>query len=142
MKLLGSIGATATVMAMLTGTAAAISHKPSALTTYHTAFVQQSPNGAGQVEGTMHLRIASNGVIQGDYRPAGGRLQDVVGGLTDGDQIWLNIGETRVIHLTGTYQAGKIVAFTYLDDTGSWILPDVPRQYEFDAAPEASPPQA
>jgi hypothetical protein len=141
MKLFGSVYAAVATMALLTGTAGAVSQLPGDLLTYHTSFVQQSPNGAGQIEGTMHLRIASDGKIQGDYRPGGGRLYDVIGGLT-GEQIWLNIGYARVIHLTGTYQNGKIVGYTYIDEPHAAVLPEVPRIYEFDATPETdSPPQ-
>jgi len=140
MKLFSSVSAALASMAFLTGTAGAVGQPPGDLMTYHTAFVQQSPNGAGQIEGTMHLRIAADGKIQGDYRPGGGRLFDVVGGLT-GEKIWLNIGYTRVIHLTGTYENGKIVGYTYIDEPNAAVLPNVPRIYEFDATPEASPPE-
>jgi hypothetical protein len=138
MKLYGPVFAAVGAIALATGTAGAEVQSPSDLVTYHTSFVQQSPNGAGQIEGMMHLRIASDGKIQGDYRPGGGPLFDVIGGLT-GDQIWLNIGGSRVVHLTGTYENGKIVAYTYIDEPLASVLPQVPRQYEFDAVPETSP---
>jgi hypothetical protein len=138
MKLFCSVSAAVAAIALLTGTAGAVGQQSNDLVTYHTAMLQQSPNGAGQIEGTMHLRIASDGKIQGDYRPAGGQLYDVIGGLT-GEQIWLNIGGTQVIHLDGTYQNGKIVAYTYIDEPSAWVLPEVPREYQFDATPESSP---
>ncbi len=138
MKLFGSIGAAVVATALLTGTAGAVGQRSTGLVTYHTNFVQENPNGAGVIEGTMHLRIASDGKIQGDYRPANGRLYDVLGGLT-GDQIWLNIGESRVIQLNGTYEDGKIVGYTYVDEPFAQILPQVPREYKFEATPEGSP---
>lgn len=81
--------------------------------------------GAGEYQGRLSLTVYPSGIVQGLYRPDDGGFRTVTGGI-DGTKIWLDIGLTRPLHLTGTFSDGK------LDMIASIPSPDT---YTFKAAP-------
>jgi hypothetical protein len=63
--------------------------------------------GAGEYQGLLSLTIYPSGIVQGLYRPSDGGFRTVTGGI-DGKNIWLDIGMTRPLHLTGTFSGGTL----------------------------------
>jgi len=81
--------------------------------TFDTALAPQY-YGAGEYDGVLHLTIASDGAIMGYYRDGDtADVRTVFGGIT-GDRIWLDLGRGGP-PITGTYDGGKIVGYTYLE---------------------------
>src|SRR5471032_1793693 len=56
----------------------------------NTRIILQRPD-AGEYDGTMQLRVTSDGIVSGYYRPDNGRFIAVTGGLSN-TQFWLDIG--------------------------------------------------
>jgi hypothetical protein len=61
----------------------------------------------GELDGTLSLIIEPSGIVKGIYRPATGTLEIVTGG-TDGEHIWLDIGSSDNIRVSGTLKDGTI----------------------------------
>jgi len=81
--------------------------------TFSTSLVATGPS-AGADEGTLIISVDSRGSVLGYFRAAGSfALQDVIGTLS-GDQLWLDIGDQRPLHIEGTYRDGTIVGYTLL----------------------------
>ncbi len=64
---------------------------------------------AGEYDGVLTLTINPDGIVQGSYRDDNGRPTAVTGGV-DGQNIWLDIGWRRPLHLTGTFRSGVLRA--------------------------------
>jgi hypothetical protein len=62
---------------------------------------------AGEYDGQLVLTIYPNGIVQGTYRPSDGGVRTVTGGV-DGENIWLDIGQSRPLHWTGTFIKGVL----------------------------------
>lgn len=62
---------------------------------------------AGAFVGTLVMTIYPSGIVQGTYRPDDGGYRTVTGGVS-GDQIWLDIGMERPLHVTGTFKNGVL----------------------------------
>lgn len=76
-----------------------------------TRMVEQAPS-VGEFDGSLQLRISSDGIVSGYYRPNdNARFVSVTGGLT-GDRLWLEIGSmsTRGWRFSGTLKDGELVA--------------------------------
>jgi hypothetical protein len=54
--------------------------------------------------GTLQLTINPDGIIQGYYRPADNNAFIPVTGGRDGDQVWLDIGNSGRLHVNGVLQ--------------------------------------
>jgi hypothetical protein len=75
--------------------------------------------------GTLQLTFNPDGIITGYYRPAdNGDLVPVTGGR-NGENIWLDIGRSGRLHVTGTLQNGTIAGAAFEEGTM--------RQYKFNA---------
>ena len=103
--------------AALAGPALAITHQGApAQEQYTTTFVQElgvGRLGAGAYEGTLDLTIDSRGLVNGYYRPDGGTFIQVTGGV-DGTSVWLDFGFMGHVHVTGTFEQGQIVGYTWI----------------------------
>ena len=76
-----------------------------------TRIVEQAP-GVGEFDGALQLRVSTDGIVSGFYRPADApRFIPVSGGVT-GDRLWLEIGTfaAHPMHFNGTFRNGKIDA--------------------------------
>jgi hypothetical protein len=125
-------------LALLAAPAGAVQFNSSSTLTFDTSLVQVEPNGAGESDGTLRVRISPDGIVQGYYRPVdSGAFREVTGGV-NGDQIWLDIGDNGTIHIEGTYQNGKIVGYT-LSEAPQFGTPGLLRQYKFQATLASSP---
>jgi hypothetical protein len=82
--------------------------------------------------GTLDLHVDANGIIHGYYHPAGVRSFDPVSGGLDGVHVWLDIGDTASMHVTGTVSADGTI------DGQAWN-DDVDAQYRFVATPVSEP---
>jgi hypothetical protein len=82
----------------------------------NTRIVLQRPQ-AGEFDGTMQLRVTSDGIVTGFYRPDNGRFIAVTGGLSD-KTFWLDIGSLGpdALHFTGTFVDGHIDAAAFSGD--------------------------
>lgn len=109
--------------------------------TYTTALTQQfgSPY---PYSGRLQIWISDSGIVSGYYRPAdNGSFETVTGGRS-GDHIWLNIGQTGDLHITGNFIKGVIVgsAFASADSGFVSIGPAFdsiqPTQFNFTATPD------
>jgi hypothetical protein len=130
--------ASAAALLSFASPAGAVGRSQDSTVTLNAALVEINPPGAGALEGALVLRISPDGIVEGTYRPVdSGSLRNVTGGLT-GNQIWLDIGDSRVIHIEGTYENGKIVGYTYFDGPHVGIDRG-PREYRFEATPAATP---
>ena len=58
--------------------------------------------------GTLHLTMTPDGIINGYYRPNGETFVPVMGGR-DGRSVWLDIGRSATMRVTGTLENGNIV---------------------------------
>jgi hypothetical protein len=91
---------------------------------FETTLVALDRSTAGAYEGTLNLTISPDGIVQGWFRDdERSGLRTVTGGV-DGDQIWLDIGATRELHISGSYRNGVIVGYTFLN-----------QNYRFEAVP-------
>ncbi len=63
--------------------------------------------------GTLQLTINPDGIINGYYRAAGnGSFIPVTGGR-DGKNVWLDIGQSGRLHVTGTLHEGTIAGTAF-----------------------------
>jgi hypothetical protein len=59
--------------------------------------------------GTLTLRISSDGIVNGTYRPdSGSPFPSAVTGGVDGSKIWLDIPTLGGVHIEGTIKNGRI----------------------------------
>jgi hypothetical protein len=89
--------------------------------TFQTRLAQRY--GAGEYDGVLTITISPNGIVQGFYRPLDGGISSVSGGV-EGKQIWLDIGQRRPLHVTGTLENGVLKTVAAIPG------PDI---YEFDS---------
>lgn len=105
MKHLTAAVATAAIVAISGPLAMPAAASASATTqiTYTTALVQVQPVMApGEFDGKLNLTVSSGGLVSGYYIPADtGRIQQVVGGVKDGNY-WMDIGGNAPLHITAT----------------------------------------
>jgi len=82
----------------------------------NTRIILQRPQ-AGEFDGTMQLRVTSDGIVSGYYRPDNGRFIAVTGGVSD-TTFWLDIGSLGpdALHFTGTFNDGHIDAAAFAGD--------------------------
>jgi ABC-type phosphate transport system substrate-binding protein len=92
---------------------------------FSTSMVPVSNRFAVPWTGELQLTIHSNGVIQGYYRPADNSSYIPVTGGRDGTRVWLDIGQSGRLHVTGTLQSGRILGGAFDANTN--------QQYDFTA---------
>ncbi|MEO6914073.1 MAG: hypothetical protein ABI182_08655 [Candidatus Baltobacteraceae bacterium] len=109
-------------------------------TTYSTALTQQfgSPY---PYSGKLQIRISDDGIVSGYYRPADNQSFETVTGGRSGDQIWLNIGQSGDLQITGNFVKGAIVgsAFASVASNFASVGPFAsiqPTQFNFVATPD------
>jgi hypothetical protein len=74
-------------------------------------------NRAGEVDGVMTITVYTSGIVKGLYRPTGGVVRDVSGGVK-GNAIWLDVAQLGAgpgnanggLHITGTFKDGVLEA--------------------------------
>jgi len=126
-------GGLALVFALALGTAPAVSQAASAYDSSQTLHANYNTSIESLFgfdypwTGTLQLTYNSDGIINGYYRPAGDMQFIPVTGGRDGREIWLDIGNSARLHVTGTLENGAIVgsAFDSRDN----------HQYKFSATP-------
>ena len=75
--------------------------------------------------GRLQLTMTPDGIINGFYRPDGDQSFIPVTGGRNGENVWLDIGQTGRLHVTGTLQRGQIVGTAFDERTDD--------QYKFSA---------
>jgi hypothetical protein len=71
---------------------------------------------AGEIDGRIRITITADGTIQGSYRDEEtGHLSDVIGGVDDGNKVWLEVGEFGRYHFTGTLTGTTIDVTAFHD---------------------------
>ncbi len=76
--------------------------------------------------GTLQVTFHPDGIIQGYYRPADNNAFVPVTGGQSGDNVWIDIGQSGQLHVTGRLQEGRIVGTAFDSRTND--------QYRFSAA--------
>ncbi len=107
---------------------------------YTTALTQQfgSPY---PYSGKLQIQISQDGIVSGYYRPDDNQSFETVTGGRNGDQIWLNIGQSGDLQITGNFIKGAIVGSAFESTVAGFSsigpLSSVqPTQFNFIAKPE------
>jgi hypothetical protein len=119
--------AAATILMLGTMLPASALQGPGTSTVVFATSLTPDWRGVGAYEGTLTLTIAHDGIVNGYYRAVDSpRLSYVTGGL-DGKHLWLDLGQSGLSHIDGTYDGHIIAGGTYLEG----------QDYTFTATPEA-----
>jgi len=96
--------------------------------TYQTTFVKDYGQAFPITGGTLKLTLTRDGYIQGYFMPPDSvAFVPVVGGR-DGSNVWFDIGNANVTHVTGRLKGAAIVGYAVASNGV---------QYRFNAAPQA-----
>ncbi len=63
--------------------------------------------------GTLQLTFNPDGILNGYYRPADNNNFVAVVGGRNGQDVWMDIGQKGVLHVTGKLQNGQIVGTAF-----------------------------
>ncbi|MDQ2680767.1 MAG: hypothetical protein M3Y21_07080 [Candidatus Eremiobacteraeota bacterium] len=105
--------------------------------TYSTSLTEQfgSPY---PYSGTLQIQVSDDGIVSGYYRPADSGSFETVTGGRQGDQIWLNIGQSGDLRVTGNFVKDAIVGSAVTNTIAGSFSPFSaiqPTQFNFVATP-------
>jgi len=124
----------------LAGTSsAALASSATTGTSYTTVMTQTLPiPSAGVFPGKLDLKVSSDGIVSGWYQPDyEGSTVSVTGGK-QGDQLWLDIGQSGAVRIVATVQKDGSIVGTAQGLHAATLLPmDEPVRYRFVATPRA-----
>jgi len=107
-------------------------------TSYTTVMAQTLPVPSGGIfPGKLNIKVSSDGIVSGWYAPDYEGATVSVAGGKEGDQLWLDFGDSGAVRIVATLQKDGTIVGTAAGVRASSLLPlDSPARYSFVATPQ------